>query len=334
MIRVLHLIDDGAEYQSRRAVADLSARLGDEFSSAVAPSRSVATLATRIRRIEHDVIHAWSLGGLLAAAFVAKKPIVFSPPTDLSRSAHQWVRPAVLRRDVQVACSSAVQQRRMVEAGLPAPRLHVISPGVEGDQPAARDDALRQALGFKENDFILLAAGESTRAARHEHAVWAGSILHVIDERNKLLLWGEGPTAVRAATQGRRMNQPKLCRVAKEILNRRIEFDDLLPACDAVLAPADGDVAPLLLMQAMAAGRPIVGTSTPSLMELLENGRTAWLVPPTQPRQLAQHVLDLREDAARRQSIIEAARRAAIDRFPNSRFIDLFRELYRRVMKE
>jgi glycosyltransferase involved in cell wall biosynthesis len=71
-----------------------------------------------------------------------------------------------------------------------------------------------------------------------------------------------------------------------------------------------GRVVPNKVWQAMAVGRPIVTADTPAVREVLEDGRTALLVPPGDPDALAAALVRLAGDRALRQRLGGAARAA------------------------
>src|SRR5205823_818613 len=141
----------------------------------------------------------------------------------LGRRGAGWLRAVMGYRDVQVICPTATQRRTCVERGIPLERCHLIRPGVEFARVRRRrDPALRSALGFVHEDYVLLAAGESARGAGHDRAVWAASILHVLDSHYKVLLWGRGELAGAAERLGARLHQPDLISVAERRLDRRV----------------------------------------------------------------------------------------------------------------
>src|SRR5439155_21530922 len=157
--------------------------------------------------------------------------------------------------------------------------------------------------------------GESTRGAAHEEAVWACGILNVLDPRYKLLVWGRGERARKAARLGERLHQPHMVKLAEPLLRRELEFEQLLPATDACLVTAKGPVATLPIAICMAAGLPIISTVTYTVAELLEDRHTAVMVPRPAARLLARRLLDLKDDAAAQWSISDMARTEAYEYF-------------------
>jgi glycosyltransferase involved in cell wall biosynthesis len=344
MVRLLHLLDHDADFQTRRSVESLTQGLGNDFHSDTrtlgrgGEDRGILASIGRLRgettTDRFDLIHAWGTSALTAAAFGATggAKIVYTPPPHVKRRSLGWLRAVMGYRDVHVICPTATMRRTIVERGVPIERAHLIRPGVEFSRiKRRRDPALRAALGLKEDDFVLMSPGESTRAADHERAVWAAAILHVLDPKYKLLLWGRGERYRAAARLAADLPGEYLALGAEERLGRRVEFEELLPATDLVLVTASGPVATLPISICMAAALPIVATVTYTVGELLQDRHNALLVPKPAPRLLAQRVLDLRQETGVQWTISDMARTEAYEYFSLTRFLDQHRHLYRQL---
>jgi len=96
-------------------------------------------------------------------------------------------------------------------------------------------------------------------------------------------------------------------------LGARSDVADILPAFDLVVLPSKPlvETLPLSVMEAMAAGRPVVATRVGALDELIEDGVTGRLVPPNDPGALAAALNDLLGDPAQRETLGAAAARRA-----------------------
>jgi glycosyltransferase involved in cell wall biosynthesis len=87
------------------------------------------------------------------------------------------------------------------------------------------------------------------------------------------------------------------------------------------------------LIEAMAAGRPIVATSVGGVPDVVTSGRTGLLVPPGDPHALAEAILDLVRDPDRRRVFAEAARASAPARFGAARLVADTSALYESLLK-
>src|SRR5205814_1635523 len=205
MLRVLQLIDSDADFQTQTAAAQLGRGLGPGFEiERVAIPSNYAALAPAVlklrrnQRADDRLIHAFGRHALAEAVLVGKR-IIYTPNEFPSRRTIRWLRSASEYRDLHIVCPTDTMRRELVQGGVAIARCHLIRPGVDfAKVKRRRDDALRSALGFSPDDYVILAAGESDRAAAHHLAAWSVSILNVLDLRYKLLLWGRGPLADRA----------------------------------------------------------------------------------------------------------------------------------------
>jgi glycosyltransferase involved in cell wall biosynthesis len=235
-------------------------------------------------------------------------------------------------REVHVVTPSDTMRRAFVTRGVPVQRCHLIRPGVEFSKiNRRRDPAFRMKLGIGADDYVLLASGESTREANHGLAVWAASILHVLDPRYRLLVWGRGPLIGQLERFARSTRQFNILAVAERALRRAVAFEELLPAADAVLVTATRPAPTLPVAIAMAAGLPIVAVVSETMAELLEDRHTALMIGRPKPRVLAQRVLDLRADPGLQWSISDMARTEAYEYFSLTRFLNQHRAMYRQI---
>ncbi len=337
MVRVLHLVDADADFQTERGASGLARAMGPNFTTETRRlgrggyrNRAAAVLALR-RETNFDLIHAWGSRALTVAAMSSTKPIVYSPLPEPRRRDVGWARAVMGYRHVEVVCPTATLRRVHVERGVPLAQCHQIRPGVEfGKVHRRRDAALRGKLGFTEGDHVLLAAGESTLAAAHTDAAWATSILHILDPKYRLLVWGRGAHAAKVKRFGDALGNDRFVSLAEPVLGC-VEFEALLPAADTVLVTTIGATATLPISIAMAAGLPIVAAVTYTTSELLEDRHTAVLTPAGVPRRLARRVLDLHEDTSLQWAICDMARTEAYEFFSFTRFVEQFRTVYQQV---
>jgi glycosyltransferase involved in cell wall biosynthesis len=98
-------------------------------------------------------------------------------------------------------------------------------------------------------------------------------------------------------------------------LGHRADVPDLLAASDVVVLPSRVEGLPLAVLEALAAGRPVVATRVGGVAEAVDDGVTGRLVPPRAPAELAAAVGELLTDDGRRAAMALAARTVAEARF-------------------
>jgi glycosyltransferase involved in cell wall biosynthesis len=92
---------------------------------------------------------------------------------------------------------------------------------------------------------------------------------------------------------------------------------------DVYVQPSLGEPFGIAALEAMAAGLPVVATSAGGLPELVEHGRTGWLIPPCDPSALADRLRSLLIDPGERHRMgiaghVRARRAFSIDRMIGS----------------
>ncbi|HSI34195.1 MAG TPA: glycosyltransferase [Tepidisphaeraceae bacterium] len=336
MARILLLHDAVPDYQTSRAAEAVAARPG-AFEIATrtigtgGTHRATLSAAWRLHKParEFDLAHALGGRALVAASLAGFRHIVHTPTEFPSQKRIGWLRALALYRDLRIVCPTATMHRALVTAGLPEDRCHLVQPGVDFSRVRAkRDAALRAALGFDDSHHVLLAPGESTRAAGHDQVAWAAAILDVLDKKTRLLLWGRGGRAPSIAQFARKINQPALVTLAEQRLGRRVEFEELPGVADAAVVAPTEPAPTLPIAVCMAAGLPIAATVTPTVSELLEDRHTALMTQPAVPRLLARRILDLRDDAQLRWKLTDTARAEAYEFYPQTRFVKEMQGVY------
>ncbi len=113
------------------------------------------------------------------------------------------------------------------------------------------------------------------------------------------------------------------------LLGRRGDAVELMAASDLVVLSSDHEGLPVVVMEALALGRPVVATAVGGLPEAVGDGRGGLVVPPRDPAALAAAMVDLAADADRRRALGAAARAQAV-RFDGRRAVAEMEETYRR----
>jgi len=144
----------------------------------------------------------------------------------------------------------------------------------------------------------------------------------------RALIVGDGPSAavVRARAGELRLEG------AVVFTGQRRDVADLLGAMDVVAQPSyANEGVPQAVLQAMALGRPVVGSALGGIPEVVREGETGLLVPPRDPERLAAALACVLDDPAA--AAARAARAAALvrSRYTLEAMLDRMEEVYRTV---
>jgi len=117
-----------------------------------------------------------------------------------------------------------------------------------------------------------------------------------------------------------------LSRVA--FLGHREDVASLLAEADAFVLPSRSEAFPNAVIEAMAAGLPVVASAVGGLLDLIEDGRTGLLVAPGDPEALAAALQSLIDAPERAAAIGRAARAEVQQRYSFDRMVSSFEQLY------
>lgn len=206
---------------------------------------------------------------------------------------------------VVTLCRPFVEQ--LVARGVRRDRIDVISNAVspQARPAAAALTSLRASLGLTESDKVLLSVGRLSREKGHADLIDAFGLLLAGGKYDacRLLLVGDGRE--RAALQSR------AAPLGNRVLFAGHQADPWPYFCvaDAFVLPSHTEGSPLVLFEAMAAGLPIVATSVGGVPEVVEDQRTAILIPPMQVTRLADSIAHVLDDRVASDALGSAAQR-------------------------
>ncbi|MDX1622831.1 MAG: glycosyltransferase [Gemmatimonadota bacterium] len=279
-------------------------------------------LIGRIRAIRPDVVHAHltyaSIWAPLAARLAGRPAVAtlhLPPSTDPAWSragARERLRSRVVSRWCErvVAVSRFVADAHRATGRLSSDRLVVVHNGIDtsafrpADPGESRRARARTALGVP-MDVPLVAAVSVLRPGKG-----VGTLLETVaglpDVR--LAVAGDGPLAGEIATRARALGvAPRV-----ELLGFRRDVPEVLAAADLLALPSETDDAlPTVLMEAAAAGLPVVATRVGGVPEIVVHGETGLLVNPGNARDLRDAIATLLADPSRRKAMGRRARERA-----------------------
>jgi glycosyltransferase involved in cell wall biosynthesis len=112
----------------------------------------------------------------------------------------------------------------------------------------------------------------------------------------------------------------------------RTDVPRLLDAMDVMVLPSLYEGMPLTAIEGSAMARPVVATAVDGTPEVVRDGITGRLVPPTDPAALARAMLDLLRDPEGARRMGTAGREWVLARFDVARHVAATADVYRSVV--
>jgi glycosyltransferase involved in cell wall biosynthesis len=223
--------------------------------------------------------------------------------------------------------------RRLVSEGVSPERLFIRHNSINSTftNERANATALKQSLGIKNEEQVVLAVGRFSREKGHLDLIEAMGMLSKDhpDVRYKLVLVGDGPERPAVESKARELGIDDNIIFVGQVGN----VSPYYAVADVVVLPSHSEGSPNVLLEAMASRVPVVATDVGGVSEIATNEESALIVPPRQPRLFAAALARLLSDSALRLKLTEAAAaRAASDFSPQSYTRSLL-EFYDSVMK-
>jgi glycosyltransferase involved in cell wall biosynthesis len=254
-----------------------------------------------------------------AAALIAGVPVRIASRRDVNpgRSLPKTIlqRLAYAGAHLVVANSKAAAARLAAERVRPS-RIHLIPNGVElsARPPDRTDRPLRR---------IVTVANLRPEKA-HEHLIAAVPAIAAVHPDLEVQIVGDGPRRGELEALATRLGVAGIVR----FLGHREDVPALLNDADVYVLASRSEAFPNGVIEAMAAGLPVVACAVGGLLELVDEGRTGRLIPPDDPRAMAGAVLDVMSDATRARAMGAAARAFVEERFSFDRMAQAFEQLY------
>jgi glycosyltransferase involved in cell wall biosynthesis len=217
------------------------------------------------------------------------------------------------------------------ERGLPADRFTIVPPAAPLRQSCgiSRGELLRE-LRLPADSQLIGVLGRLVPENRVKDLIWAADLLRVLHNNLRVLIIGDGPL---------RSQLEEYARLASDLehiqfLGNQNDVARIVPHLD-VLWNASENVGPSsAILDAMAAGVPVIASDTPSNRELVVENATGYLIPlGTRAGRAARarHTDRIFTDAELAGRLSRAARQRATDRFFVRRYLSDYWELYSRI---
>jgi glycosyltransferase involved in cell wall biosynthesis len=236
------------------------------------------------------------------------------------------------RRDRVLGVGEALRQALIVNEGIPGHRVGVIYNGIDlapyATAPVDRSST-RRDMQVNEADFVLIQVARLVPIKDHLTALRTVKQVAASLPQVRLVIVGEGseePILRQSITENGLAEHVRL-------LGLRSDVARLLSAADVFLLSSLNEGIPLTVIEAMAAGLPVVSTDVGGVAEVVRGGQTGLLAPAGDAGALARQVLQLAADAELRRRLGQAGRERAFVLFSEEKMLNAYDRLYREMLR-
>jgi len=277
---------------------------------------------------------------LIAApiALLSRRPICIMSRRSLNEYQKAMPRAAVAmerwlhkRMTALLGNSAAVVRELVEEEGAPAQRVRLLYNGVESAPvPGNTRERMRGALGLAEGEIAIGVVANLIPYKGHADLIDAAAALPRA-QAWRLLLIGGDLAVIRDGLAKRAAGLGIANRVS--FLGQRTDVAALLQALDIAVSSSHEEGFSNALLEAMAAGLPVVATAVGGNVEAAVQAETGFLVPPRDPPALAAALATLIADSDLRRRMGCAGRARVEERFSLRAAVRNTEELYRLLLE-
>lgn len=295
-------------------------------------------LRTLVRQLNPDVLHSWLFAANAACRLIAPRQprpqvVVSERCVDSWKSGWQLrLDRRQIRRTARLVANSVGVADFYRDLGVPDDKLVIIPNGIEipdkpvtGREAATGRGAVLAELDIPPDARIIGYAGRLARQKRVRDLVWAMQLLKQLTDRVCLLIIGDGPERRRLEGLARHLGCDHLIRFT----GHREDAGRLIRLLNVFWLASDFEGMSNSVMEAMAAGVPVIATDILPNRELVLDGETGYLVGVKDAVGFAQFTDRILADDALASRLGTAGRQRMQQNFSVTGMVDAYARLYR-----
>lgn len=311
-----------------RLFDELAAKGVDVRFSEVRSRFDLAGIHRVLRRARSwpELVVSQSIDAQLVAAVLARREGIphltihhKNPELVLAPHRRLLTRLVAPRIDAVVAVTGA-QVDNLVESGFSRARIRLIENGVDGERTTRPRSLVRAELGLSEGDFVALLPATLRPEKRPEVFLAAVAAANKRNPSVRGLIAGGGPDLERISAAAHDVQ-------AVKVLGERADIEDVIAASDIVCLTSVAEALPMVVLEAMALGKPVVSTSVGGIPEAVGDGQAGLLLPIDEGDALTAALIRLAGDDEAVQAMGRTARARYEARYSSEQMADRYRDL-------
>jgi glycosyltransferase involved in cell wall biosynthesis len=293
-------------------------------------------LRRHIKHLRPQIVHTWLFA---ANAYGRQAALAAGVPQIVAgeRCVDPWKSPLQLsidrvlaKRTDRIVTNSTGVKEFYVGRGLPDDKFVVIPNGIAPPvitEPLSRDELLEQ-LGLPPKARLIGAVGRLWPQKRVKDLIWAADLLKSTRDDTYLLIVGDGPQRWRLE----RYREQNEITDRVHFLGERPDVPRLMSHFDVLWLASEYEGQSNAIMEAMAAGVPVIATDIPGNRDLVVPESTGYLVPLGDRFEFTRHTHWILDDESLRRRLGDAGRQRILTEFTVGKMVERHAALYRELV--
>lgn len=232
-----------------------------------------------------------------------------------------------------VANCNAVRDLIVQQEGLESEKVEVIYNGLDLAEYQAPFDkeSFKRDLGF-ENGTPLVGMIANFNFEIKGHAYFLGAAKKVLEKipNVKFILVGDGPLRFHYEEMALELN----IKEGVYFLGKRTDVSGIISSLDVSVLSSTSEGFSNVIMESMAAGKPVVATNVGGSKEMIKDGITGCLVPPADSESMANAIIDLLRNPEKAMAMGNIGRKVVQEKFTVEAMVKNYERLYSSLIDE
>ena len=287
------------------------------------------------RRLKPQVVHAHDMTAMwwgTLGAWLAGAPVIIATKHGRARLFLPTLGKKLMYKalatitDKIIAVSHHLKDYMIQHEGINPAKIEVILNGIDLSdfRKTADVSAAKKELGIPADNAVVGIIASLTPVKNHTTLIKAGHLIRQSLPKVTFLVIGDGPLM----RQHQKLVHESGLADAFIFLGNREDVPSLLPVFDVSVLCSLYEGISITILESMAAGKPVVATHVGGTPEVVKDGLTGYLVPPENPKELAEKIRCLLESPTLAKSMGTAGREFVEREFSYARMIEETKQVY------
>ena len=290
-------------------------------------------LAGLVRPGQFDLVHAHMYASALASAYATlgtDTPLVITEHSQAdwrsgyARRCSRWI---YFRAKHIIAVAREIRRRLIEQDGVPYDRVSVIMNALPPDTELYARIQPRLLAALRSRPLVGVAARLQSEKGVVYFLEAAAHVLRFLPQVHFLVI-GDGPLRGELQTYARQLGMQEYV----HFLGFRLDARAIVGLLDILVVPSLSEGTPLVTLEAMTAGVPVVASAVGGIPEQIRHHREGLLVPPGDSAALGEAMLQLLRNPTWMQQLGEAGRHRAFSEFNFAEMVQATEDVYRSAL--